>query len=365
MRIAIALGLAAIYMAGAFNLLGIGGRWRTPALPARDDREAARPTDTRERTPSNASQLLRDARFATMPHWSQILPPTSPQFVGVPLSDPHVPAGERTALCVVGELRTFGLPIVHNSLVAWAADLRADVFVNRNAHFSTSAHWGSAQCDENATALALLRPLVLGFALPLPTCEKNGPNQYHHVGHCFITAANHAAIHGLRPYDIFVRVRPDMIVKTPAPAPWLVLKPGDYRPLISAMLRDTVFAVTTDGLRKFLDQGSRHYKQCRNASNSLEELGYLQGHQGGNHRWDGLVTAIVRDSQRVTHIAGGEAGFAYVHETAQQIRANPMLAICTYVGLPTRGVTRFDRKHMVMLDSALPDSAPDGDKSAP
>lgn len=274
-----------------------------------------------------------------------------------------VPAGERVALCLVGEKRTFDMPIVHTSIAKWVAELRADVFFYRNAQFRTGNWQASASCQDNHTAMAMLNPLLIAYTEELPQCSMGGPAQFHHVGHCLVAAANYAAAYGHRPYDIFVRVRPDIVLETPAIPPWAILKTGDTRLLVVRPQADLVFAMTASGLRTFLDVGERFYRGCHVGMNGLEGLSHLQGRvrskKGEVHTWE-LTLAVVRDARRITniHSAGSNNATtraAFIGKLTQRAQAEPWLFRCALAATPVHPSSRpASAEPSAILDTTSP-----------
>ena len=68
-----------------------------------------------------------------------------------------------TALCLVGELRTFAMPLVHLNILRAAQAWHADVFTvyhqNYDARTMSDLHRGRGiACAENRTAMQLLQP---------------------------------------------------------------------------------------------------------------------------------------------------------------------------------------------------------------
>jgi hypothetical protein len=249
------------------------------------------------------------------------------------------PEGERVALCIVGEMRTLGMPLVHANLAEVAAHWRADTFLSiysRHKHIGNAGSCNgrghcATQCQRNGTGLELLLPLSVEHSHALPGCVSGGEVQFHHVGHCFVRAANYAHSWSLPPYDLYVRMRPDVIFEMPAAPPWGLLHgAGDRRPLVDLKHRDILFALTRTSLRDFLAGGRRAYSKCTASPRWLEHWDFLtQGARNvGVVGWD-ICYALVREAARIEPVCRNQTrGAALLNETLRRVAADPSLTRC-------------------------------------
>lgn len=171
----------------------------------------------------------------------------------------------RVAICLVGELRTFSMPIVAGSIRAVQRRWGADMFVHYHERYDplrlAHPHRNNASsCKTNHTLLQALQPKVLRQIPELPTCKWAAPIQYHGIAHCFAFAVAYAADHGLPPYDYYVRLRPDLLVDENGTLPNVVA--GSDRPYVHPRKADLGFLLTNTALLLFLEQGSQRYRSC-------------------------------------------------------------------------------------------------------
>jgi hypothetical protein len=193
-------------------------------------------------SPSSASHLLRGAPAvapgAASPEASASPSPSPSTSPSAPPPPPPPAAGDdpRTALCIVGHLRTFLLPPVYESIHAQlvaSSPGRTDVYV-----FLTTGHGarGDSRAEPECSAapldaaLALLRPLHVSLFGGASRCEEvrfgaapccGGAGaplralaymQLSWIDACFATAAAAG-----RNYTHFMRTRPDLFIGAPPP----------------------------------------------------------------------------------------------------------------------------------------------------
>jgi hypothetical protein len=162
------------------------------------------------------------------------------------------------------------------------------------------------------------------------SCASSGVVQFHHVGYCFVRAANYAQQWALPPHDIFVRMRPDIIFELPPPPPWDFLNgAADRRPLVSHIHRDILFALTRTSLRNFLGGGGRQFNNCSRA-HWLEHWDYLsRGTRGsGVVDWN-ICYALVRDRSWVEpNCLNSTRSAALMNYSQQLVAADPSLLRC-------------------------------------
>lgn len=279
-------------------------------------------------------------RRLPMPEWKYIPSGGGPPYPPNVSGGWDAPIGQYTAVCLVGELRSFSMPVVHTSLISWLKDLHADTFVYAHTRKSASNPYGVRSCAVNLTALALLDPIMVVRAQPVPTCSPvaNAVAQFHHVGSCFVFAATYTVLYAKRPYDIFIRARPDMVIAQPSLPPWEFLSSRVAYPLVSLPNSDMVFAMTQIGLKRFLNSGMHYFKACQTHLLGLESIDFLTGRVGNPRRdakliprrqvWN-LTFAIARAPGVFTHAhPGGSIGAGFVKATLQRIRLDPALGRC-------------------------------------
>ena len=149
------------------------------------------------------SAMPPDPERALMTSWMDVTQPSSRLEPSA-----HRP---RVAACITGELRTFAMPFVHLNLLrhlkSWGAD----------SYFVHSPHPGSGRlsfdgnevwrCEDNQTAMDLFRPKgvsVWGEDTALSGVARIQLGQWKQ---CFQMVQESGV-----PYDIFLRLRPDMVV---------------------------------------------------------------------------------------------------------------------------------------------------------
>lgn len=141
--------------------------------------------------------------------------PQAPRFI-------KKPKDLNTAVCIVGELRTFPMPVAHLSILEMVRAWRADVFIAYHTRYNPDhmclPSKQSVNCDVNQTAFDLLAPKQTRY-LDFPECTSrpgSGYSQFHGTDLCFRDAERYARRRNFT-YDLFVRLRPDFaFLQTPA-----------------------------------------------------------------------------------------------------------------------------------------------------
>ncbi|KAL1522357.1 hypothetical protein AB1Y20_017349 [Prymnesium parvum] len=179
------------------------------------------------------------------------------------------------ALCLVGELRSFAMPLVHMNIARAAREWRADVFVVYHTRYDAAAmahaHRGRAiSCVENVTAMALLQPKATvrwrAEDAPCPKLRHKSSLQFAQVERCFALASRHAAARGA-PYEWYVRLRPDFAVLQHAALPrrgWAARLGGraDERVHFGWTKPDFAFALSHAGMVRFCAEGRKRLLPC-------------------------------------------------------------------------------------------------------
>lgn len=265
--------------------------------------------------------------------------------VQTPTRASRQPEGRRTAMCIVGLERTFSMPLVHTNLKTIADQWSADVYIytrSVEAPMPSTHRMGgrhvAVDCARNMSVHALLQPVIEERVHdPSSACKTSGAVQFHQIGQCFLRGIAYAQAWALPAYDVFVRVRPDSIIELPVRPPWdYFSNPSDERPLVPNRHRDGLFALTAQGLRMFLREGNAKYRRCHR--DFLEYLPYLS--RGNRNRgvlhWD-ICYLMVRDG----HVYSSDScvdrkkGFAFANATRARVNADPSLAHCSPLRLPS------------------------------
>lgn len=244
----------------------------------------------------------------------------------------QLPKQPRVAVCLVGELRTFSMPIVRDSIVAAVQAWEADVFVHKHTRFDRRngrARGFHVSCGESMVDLGMLRPKVIAEVQRLTSCKVSAPIQFHNIAHCFVDAAAYAHKYGRPPYDVFVRLRPDVVLGRSAQLPNITAR--EDRPFVVGPKRDMAFALGPVGLERFIDYGEKEFRSCPRMC-CLEQMAYLNRGSMGRRapiRWS-LDLAVVRGPLRVAH-ASSET---FAQAVTERARADPGLMACNITGVP-------------------------------
>jgi len=164
------------------------------------------------------------------------------------------------AFCIVGELRTFGIPAVHLGFRDVVEAWRAHAYLAFHTRFDPDNLCMPAKqtvnCEVNDTAIGLLRPKSVRY-LYFPECAKSpgaGYSQFYGTDLCFRDAERYAQAHSFR-YRVFVRVRPDLAFLEVPPVP--AIAHGDNRTYAHMRHGDFAFYMSRLGLEWFRRHGTR------------------------------------------------------------------------------------------------------------
>lgn len=203
------------------------------------------------------------------------------------------PRSQTTAMCIVGELRTFAVPAVHRSLREAATILQADVFVHHHTRFDPDdngpkAHHSLA-CEADASAMAQVRPRAIFQIEPVAQiCKLSAAIQYHQVSHCFVEAARFGAKYRQLQYRAYFRARPDLLIQVPVRPP--EFNTGDTSIHHVMPQKDFLFALYRSGLWRFLRVGNKQYRGCPIGPWGFEFMSYFSTRP---QRWQ-EATCILR-----------------------------------------------------------------------
>lgn len=174
--------------------------------------------------------------------------------------------------------------------------------------------------------MALFRPKMAVHVEELPGCPRAGPVQFHTALHCFEAAAWHARTYSRPPYDIFVRLRPDSIIRPhSAPLPNISRKDVNiYHNRLPGLSWDFVFALGPSGVMRFMEEGRRTYSGCPERRVTFQYLAYWMKHRG---HW-GLDHCIVRGYKKVQYMPRNNLTAQWISGLWRQADANPALMRC-------------------------------------
>lgn len=229
--------------------------------------ESAPAPAIRSVTPANSTRVGR----------LRLVMPSGHDFKALQPRGAPPPSG--SALCLVGELRTFAVAAVHEGLRRLADDVGSDVFVHKHTRFRAKEngpfkHHATA-CKEDWAAMARVRPKAIFELEPIETqCPLSAAIQFHQVSHCFMEAARYASRHRAMAYKMFVRARPDLLVQVPVPMPDLGAR--DLRIHHSTPQRDFCFALHKGAMSRFLGLGGKQYAHCPKGPEGLENMAYYR-----------------------------------------------------------------------------------------
>jgi len=170
------------------------------------------------------------------------------------------------AVCILGELRTFGMPAVHESILQAVHAWNADVFFHYHTRYDpvamAGAHRGGAvACEENLTAIHGFSPKSTRQIPEIDKCSGKAAVQFVQLDNCFRDAEDHARKAG-KQYDVFVKLRPDFLIMHPVPLPTFT-EPTDLNLYGSHDKSDLAFVMTKDGLDRFRSQtNAQSLRQC-------------------------------------------------------------------------------------------------------
>lgn len=187
-------------------------------------------------------------------------PPSLPPAFDPADARPRVAA---PAVCIVGQLRTFSMPAVHLSLLdavhSWGADVYFAISGGFNARRMERARKPATSCAENASAIALFKPVrVRRFRTPRRCLHAGAAyKQTAATLTCFLDAERHALRKGFA-YEHFVRLRPDLLFLQTPTLP--VAARGDDRVHVLRSHRDFAFFMNRRGLRAFRDKTPKEFR---------------------------------------------------------------------------------------------------------
>lgn len=286
------------------------------------------------------------------PPWlPPLAPASSPAGPNVANGNPPVATTDAVAVCIVGQLRTFGMPAVHLSLLrvvqSWGAHAYFFVSTGFNARSMEQKKKPASACAHNATAVELFQPLIFRLWRAPVRCKNAGSafKQAESTHQCFLAAQRYAFHHGFE-YGYYVRLRPDLLFLSVPPRP--VAPPSDNRTRVHRSHRDFAFYMTRAGLRAFREQmpSTLSQKGCSRRgsfefghpslkphgvswptqSGLVREAGYLEMWDDDKGRTD---ESALRGAARREGNAGGGLKDQVVHESApgQEAHAEGGLAI--------------------------------------
>ena len=187
------------------------------------------------------------------------------------------PTAHGAALCISGELRSFAMPLVHNTIKRAADAWRADTFMvyhtDYDARAMTHPHrMGAQSCIYNEStlhyALHVLNPVATSRFNRKGVCssERRGEFakasiQFAQIAQSFELARRHEAKHDDVHYKWWIRLRPDALIleQMSPPLPHNGMEEGAF---VGRGKLDFLFALTPKAMLSFVEWGRANLLPC-------------------------------------------------------------------------------------------------------